>query len=142
MNKVEITKVLQEIIWQMDFALLKHGEDYFMEFIDDNDLGYFFSDLYLDDYKDGFTLFRRFCSKMLVFDVLLDRAGLQIFHLSIHLTAMCNIFLQQVVLPNNDSFWKYSFYCGHHFETISCISHCEHKSVFLLETHQFFFANH
>lgn len=72
MNKVEITKVLQEIIWQMDFALLKHGEDYFMEFIDDNDLGHFYSDLYLDEYKDGFALFRSFCSKMLVFDALLD----------------------------------------------------------------------
>lgn len=72
MNKVEITKVFQEIIWQMDFALLKYGEDYFMEFIDDNDLGRFCSDLYLDEYEDAFTLFRSFCSKMLVFDILFD----------------------------------------------------------------------
>lgn len=60
MNKVEITKVLQEIIWQMDFALLKYGEDYFMEFIEDNDLNRFYSDLNLDEYEDGFALFRSF----------------------------------------------------------------------------------
>lgn len=72
MNKVEITKVLQEIIWQMDFTLLKHGEDYFMDFIQDNDLDYFYSDLNSNEYEDGFALFRSFCSKMLVFDILLN----------------------------------------------------------------------
>lgn len=72
MNRVEITKVLQEIIWQMDFTLLKHGENYFMEFIEDNDLAHFYSDLNLDEYKDGFALFRSFCSKMLLFDTLLS----------------------------------------------------------------------
>lgn len=72
MNKVEITKVLQEIIWQMDFTLLKHGEDYFMEFIRDNDLAQFYSDLNFNEYEDAFTLFRSFCSKMLVFDTLLN----------------------------------------------------------------------
>ena len=72
MNKVEITKVLQEIICQMDFILLKHGEDYFMEFIKDNDLAYFYSVLNPDEIKDGFVLFRNFCSKMLIFDTLLS----------------------------------------------------------------------
>lgn len=72
MNREEITKVLQEIIWRMNFTLLKRGEDYFMEFIEDNDLAQFYSDLNFDEYEDAFTLFRSFCSKMLIFNTLLN----------------------------------------------------------------------
>lgn len=35
---MDITKALQEILWQMNKTLLKFGEETFLEFIDDNDL--------------------------------------------------------------------------------------------------------
>ena len=66
---MDITKALQEILWQMDKTLLKFGEETFLEFIDDNDLSHFETTKDLGTYEP-FPLFRSFCSKLMNYKLL------------------------------------------------------------------------
>ena len=66
---MDITKALQEILWQMNKTLLKFGEETFLEFIDDNDLSHFETTKDLGTY-DPFLLFRYFCSKLMNYKLL------------------------------------------------------------------------
>ena len=65
---MDITKALQEILWQMDKTLLKFGEKVFLEFIEDNDLFYFTTKT-SKTYKP-FILFRSFCNKLMNYKLL------------------------------------------------------------------------
>ena len=66
---MDITKALQEILWQMDKILLKSGEEVFLEFVEDNDLGRFETTKALGTYEP-FLLFRSFCNKLMNYDLL------------------------------------------------------------------------
>ena len=66
---MNITKALQEILWQMDKTLLKFGEEAFLEFVEDNDLGRFKTTKTLGTYEP-FLLFRSFCNKLMNYDLL------------------------------------------------------------------------
>ena len=66
---MDITKALQEILWQMDKILLKSGEKVFLEFVEDNDLGRFETTKILGTYEP-FLLFRSFCNQLMNYDLL------------------------------------------------------------------------
>ena len=66
---MDITKTLQEILWQMNKTLLKSGEEVFLEFVEDNDLGRFETTKALGTYEP-FLLFRSFCNKLMNYKLL------------------------------------------------------------------------
>lgn len=66
---MDITKALQEILWQMNKTLLKFGEETFLEFVDDNGLSNFNTTKTWGTFEP-FLLFRSFCSKLMNYKLL------------------------------------------------------------------------